>query len=310
MKTRYLRIGIGLLGLLLGFAWSVAPAAARTPAEQIPWAYLPFLARPAPYVAQEIVADHRYTDVSDIPDYWIEQARKLTVHYAHTSHGNQILVGLKWLEARDARFNVDIQASDEVVLPADTTALRIYDGNNYGGNNYITPDMFWESEDGIAHTNSVADTGLFNISLWTWCGQMSSYEDSQIQQYIDTIAQFVAERPTMDYIFYTGHTDGSLPGSDLWRHNNMVRQYVLDHDLVLFDFADIESYDPEGNFYQSGSDACEWCDDWCTAHPTNFECQSVPTSCDHTHGLQCTLKAQAFWWMLARLAGWDGTPAH
>ena len=29
------------------------------------------------------------------------------------------------------------------------------------------------------------------------------------------------------------------------------------HSLVLFDFANIESYDPAGNFYPTASDACE-----------------------------------------------------
>jgi hypothetical protein len=39
----------------------------------------------------------------------------------------------------------------------------------------------------------------------------------------------------------------------------MVRQYVRENSGILFDFADIESYDPNGNFYPTVSDTCEQC---------------------------------------------------
>ena len=49
--------------------------------------------------ANALIVDHRAVQEFDqIPDYWLERAKELTIHYGHTSHGSQIMAGLYWLQ--------------------------------------------------------------------------------------------------------------------------------------------------------------------------------------------------------------------
>ena len=105
----------------------------------------------------------------------------------------------------------------------ETGSLCIYDGNP--PETYIRPEDYWEGSAGLNRTRTVANTGLFDFSMWSWCGQASSYSTTQIQTYLDTLAQMETEYPGMQFILMTGHTDGGT-NQTLIDNNNRIRQFA------------------------------------------------------------------------------------
>ena len=250
-----------------------------------------------------IIIDHTTSDLEQIPEYWIRQAKKdLRVAYGHTSHGSQPITGMAVLQADPSNGGLyDFVRGGETI----SGALSIADSTPSGdlGN----PDrVTWEQRTRDYLNSTGSDR---NVMIWSWCGQASSATEADIQTYLDLMSGLERDFPHVTFVYMTGHLDGSGVDGNLNQRNEQIRQHCRDNDRVLFDFADIESYDPDGAYFldRGADDGCvyqggNWAQEWCAANPSDALCTAC--SCAHSEPLNCNLKARAFWWMMARLAGW------
>ena len=251
-----------------------------------------------------IIADHNaVADFDRIPPEWLEAAKKLTLYYGGTSHGTQPVYGALAFGQVDSKYRVAVSKWE--LPPADSLpALRV---NYYS----MEPDEYWSTQEGLNKTRAAAKSGVYSHSMFSWCGEMGSNTTQTVQQYLNALDALESEFPKMRFIYMTGHAEylDQWTRSDLLRNNKMVRDYVLAHNKVLFDFYDIETHDPSGKYHPDATDACTWCAKWCSSHPADCKNLTIPQfegECAHSHPFNCKMKAKAFWWMMARLAGWDG----
>jgi hypothetical protein len=262
-----------------------------------------------PVATESMIIDHRCTDIDDIPQEWITKAKSdLHIAYGHTSHGSQITDGMTGLVG----FAGDMYAWNNGGTGG---ALDLHD-QAMGGDVGYYPQWVDNTRSYLGKVNSATGRGSsnpdVNVIIWSWCGQASGLTEQQmITNYLAPMTQLETEYPNVAFVYMTGHTDGSGLTGNLHLRNQQIRDYCEANKKILFDFEDIESYDPDGKYFgdKNVTDGCaysggNWATEWQNSHTQGvdwYQCSSA-----HSQPLNANLKAYAAWWLWARLAGWNG----
>jgi len=271
-------------------------------------------------MGDQIIADHTVVEWYDqIPREYMDAVKEMWLVVAGESHAEAYRSGLEALEALDPAFSVNItesgtpEAFTDAHLRSSTGTWGdlehasgwIYD---YGREDWFTSRQAIDrTKAGITYcnTNNLAIAAMG----YGWCYDPTIYDPTQ---YLNATAEYIAFCAANNYptkVFYsTGPVDGDsytnrgaggAYGYNIFQRNQRIRAHVAaTPGALLFDYADILTHDANGEQSTLSYNGLAYE----VITPTNLGNGST----GHIGPEGALRLAKAMWWMLARMAGWDG----
>lgn len=243
------------------------------------------------------IFDHAHIGAEDIPSGCLDQLKSgdFVFHYAHRSHGSQIIVGADSLEADLADLQFEASYCS---VPGGSDILKMWDGMT--DNNLVEQDQYWASDGGLDELRGIlGDNPELKYSMWAWSFEINEQTESSVQDYLDAMDMLESEFPGVRFIYMTGPaaSDPFMAVNNAER-NAQIRAYAEANGKLLFDFEELDTF-------SGGENHTEVIDGETIPyeHP-DFDLDTDGNSeyeFTHTTQASCEQKARAFWGMLAAL---------
>jgi hypothetical protein len=288
-----------------------------------------------------VIADHAIAHQSilrSIPDEYINAARNnLHVAYQHTSHGTHVSYGMFGLPGFKAGDETKFAISNN-----DPQSGKL-DFRDYAMESYAAPgedasDLSVDETGFIQATRNYLDDpdhAEINVVMWSWCN-IAGHEVEE--NYLPGMQTLINEygpggsrigsgggkrENSVAFIFMTGHAnrDDNVGDGNPKNQADLIINYCKENKFYCLDYYGIDTHDMDGNYWEDAGDDGDsstggnFYSDWQGSHNLGtdyFENRSSPGG-SATYGahnsqhITANRKAYAMWYILATIAGWDGS---
>ncbi|MBI5367228.1 MAG: hypothetical protein HZA54_09335 [Planctomycetes bacterium] len=252
-------------------------------------------ALPAQAQSASTIVDHACVDAADtaIPRAALDKARKLNLLFGHQSVGGNILEGLSDLAGADpGRYGVE-----PVIDPEPSW----YDANRGWGEFPIGENENPKSKIDQFRAKLVAegfgkrlDVAMMKL-CWVDFGEDAPGGKRTFEAYRSAMAAVAAACPKLTLVWWTAPLTTGADNAGRHEFNRLVREQCRAQKAWCFDLADIECHVPDGTAHAAGG--------------APALCPEYAEDEGHLNETGRRRAARAWWWLLARIAGWNGAPA-
>ena len=273
-----------------------------------------------------------------IPSEYIEAARNnLHIAYQHTSHGTHVsrgMFGLPDYKQGDANL-FGITNNNPTANKLDFRDLAM---QNYAASGTSAVDLSADETAFVQATRNYLDDPEnveINVVMWSWCsinghdvtGNYLPGMQALINEYGpggSKVGSGSGKREqAVTFIFMTGHAEaGNNVGSGKpMNQADTIIGYCQAMKYFCMDYYGIDTHSMNDQYWEDAGDNGNSDDyggnyyvDWQQSHQLGtdyYENKSAPEGsteygAHNTQHITANRKAYAMWWILARIAGWDG----